>query len=386
MYAEAPQFPYIIDFEYTVECASLFFLNGAVFQLDIPVDSISFTVNSTDVAIIHSKLYGTDIQPILYEYNGITSYQWVLNNIPALESVKYLPADAREEIQLKLVVEQLSLGEYILPEVSWNGIGQWYNLLSKGKGNTVPLQDTLTIEEVYNNVIENIRYVAIQIGVGGWQPYDAVLTETRAFGDCKDMSTLLISRLNNQNIQAYPVLVLTRDKGRLDRDFPNLEFNHLITVAINGNDTTWMDPTCNSCAYGELPLMDEDIDVLVITEDGGVLRRTPASRPDDNRIIRKTSLFIVSDRTVQITAKSIIYGNYGRSLRNWFIDKTKNEKRELLEGYINRAESQFILESFSFENSDDIKEPFIINLTASTSKKVDKIGNKWYVNPYLFFR
>ena len=386
LYGEAPQFPYIIDFEYTVECKSLFYLTGETFQHYIPVDSVSFTVNSTDGTIIHSKLYGSDALPIISDYNGITSYQWVLNNIPALESIKYLPPDAREEIHLSLVCEQLSFGGYTLPEVSWYGIGMWYNELYQSKCNTVPLQESFSMEEIYNNVIENVRYVAIEIGVGGFQPYDAALTESRAFGDCKDMSTLLVSRLHNQDITAYPVLVLTRDNGRIDPDFPNLGFNHAITVAIEGNDTTWMDPTCNSCTYGELPSGDEDIDVLVVTEEGGVLRRTPASKPKDNQILRNTSLYIAADKTVHVSCQIKMFGNLGRSMRGRLDSKTKNERREYLESYINGNESLFDLSTFSFENMDDINEPFIMHIEAKGIKKVDKIGKKWYINPYLFFR
>lgn len=382
----ASQFPYIIDYEYTIECKSLFFLQGATFQHYIPVDSVSFLINNSDNTFIRSKIYGSDVQPIVSYYDGITSYHWILNNIPALESIKYLPPDAREEIHLSLVCEQLSFSGYTLSEVSWNGIGQWYNQLYQNKCNTKPLQDSLSIEEIYNNVIENVRYVAIQIGVGGWQPYDAALTESRAFGDCKDMSTLLISRLKNQNIKAYPVLVLTRDNSRIDRDFPNLRFNHVITVTIDGEDTTWMDPTCNSCVYGELPLMDEDIDVLVITEEGGVLRRTPASKPEDNQILRNTSLMISSDKYVDISCQIKFFGDKARYMRGRLEDKTKNEKKEYLENYINGHESLFSLQSFSFKNMDDINEPFIMHIKAKGKKKIDKIGKKWYINPYLFFR
>ncbi len=200
------------------------------------------------------------------------------------------------------------------------------------------------------------------------------------------MSTLLVSKLRNQNIKAYPVLVLTRGNGRIDPDFPSLNFNHLITVAIDGNDTTWMDPTCSSCAYGEIHSGDEDIDVLVVTEDGGVLRRTPASKPEDNQTLRKTVLKISADQTVQISGQYKWFGNYGRYMRNHLTDKTKNEKEEYLISYINGDETLFSLESFSFENFDDISKPFIMQIEALGKKKVDKIGKKWYVNPYLFFR
>lgn len=384
--AEAVQFPYTIDFSYTKKCVSLFYLNGATFQRDIPVDSVSFTIHNYDKTAIQSKLYGSNQSPLISNSDNEVTYQWILTKIPALERVKYLPAGARKEIELNLVCENLTLDGYTLPEISWSGIGQWYNELYDGKCNTAPLQDSLSMEDIYNRVIDNVRYVAIEVGIGGWQPYDAVLTESREYGDCKDMSTLLISRLKNQNYTAFPVLVLTRDAGRIDKDFPNLSFNHVITVAINGSDTIWMDPTCNSCTMGELPSGDEDIDVLVVTPEGGVIRRTPSSKSKDNRLLRNTTLQISPDRLVSISSVSTIYGDYAREMRNAVIDVSDDDIKGFLERYLNRKETLFKLESYSFENIDDITKPVVLHLQASMIKPLDKISNKWYINPFLFFR
>ena len=384
--AEATHFPYTIEFSYTKKCNSLLYLTGEKFQEDIPVERVSYKIFNYDNSVIHYKLYGDSTLPIESYLGDGVSYEWELNDLPALTSISYLPADAREEIKLKIVCENLAFNEYALPEVSWQGIGLWYNQLLIGKFNTPPDSDTLSIEEIYNTVINNVRYVAIEIGIGGWQPYDAVLTETRKFGDCKDMSTLLISRLRNQNYQAFPVLVLTRDNGRIDKNFPSLTFNHAITVAIHDNDTIWMDPTCNSCAFGELPGGDKDIDVLVITEDGGKIRRTPKDRPEDNQLIRNTKISIGSDRSISIVSRSVLFGQNGRGTREYLSDKSENEKSTYLERYLNRKETIFKLDSFQFENEDLISEPFVMEIKSTTLKPVDKIGNKWYINPFISFR
>ena len=44
-------------------------------------------------------------------------------------------------------------------------------------------------------VQNDIRYVAIELGVGGWQPHPAGDVCSHHFGDCKDKATLLSSML-----------------------------------------------------------------------------------------------------------------------------------------------------------------------------------------------
>jgi len=40
-----------------------------------------------------------------------------------------------------------------------------------------------------------MRYVAIEIGIGGWQPHPAADVFSHQYGDCKDKATLLSSML-----------------------------------------------------------------------------------------------------------------------------------------------------------------------------------------------
>lgn len=64
-----------------------------------------------------------------------------------------------------------------------------------------------------NYVQENIRYLGLEMGVGGFKPRPSSLVFDRRFGDCKDVTLLLLSMLNSLNIEADPVLVHTEERG-----------------------------------------------------------------------------------------------------------------------------------------------------------------------------
>src|SRR5256885_1816734 len=52
------------------------------------------------------------------------------------------------------------------------------------------------VDAIASFVQSDIRYVAIEIGIGGNQPHAAADTFKARYGDCKDKATLLSSMLN----------------------------------------------------------------------------------------------------------------------------------------------------------------------------------------------
>ena len=84
------------------------------------------------------------------------------------------------------------------------------------------------IEILSAYVQDEVHYEAIEFGRRAYIPKTARETMRDRYGDCKDLSTLLISDLQTENVRAYPALVLTRDDGYVDPSFPSFEFNHVI--------------------------------------------------------------------------------------------------------------------------------------------------------------
>jgi transglutaminase-like putative cysteine protease len=93
-------------------------------------------------------------------------------------------------------------------------------------------------------VQEQIRYVSISIGQGGYRPSLPERVLERRFGDCKDKSLLLATLLRQLGIDAQPALVNTRRGRVLDSSLPTpYAFNHAVVRMRLGNDTYWLDGT-----------------------------------------------------------------------------------------------------------------------------------------------
>jgi hypothetical protein len=121
------------------------------------------------------------------------------------------------------------------------------------------------IRAVYEMVIKRTRYVGLEFGIHGYQPYRVSQIFSRKFGDCKDKASLLVVMLKEAGIDASLVLARTRRGGDLAPEPASLApFDHAIAyVPAFG---LYLDGTAEFSGADELPSQDQDIPVLRVTD------------------------------------------------------------------------------------------------------------------------
>src|SRR6266850_586567 len=151
-------------------------------------------------------------------------------------------------------------------------------------------------------VQKKIRYAAIEIGIGGYQPHFAEETFRNQYGDCKDKVTLFRSLMKALNREVYPVLI-DADGGGLVKEFPSpLYFNHMIAAVplaageVRGPAATLdhpelgrlllFDPTDEHTTFGQLPSALHGTTAVLVRGDRGYLIETPVGVPVSNRVLR----------------------------------------------------------------------------------------------------
>lgn len=129
---------------------------------------------------------------------------------------------------------------------SWKMLGRWYAGLLAGVERDPEGMRRLVAElgadqgtprERLDRIVaflrEKVRYVAVEVGIGGYEPSAPAEVVERRWGDCKDKGLLLVELLRAAGIDAHPALIRLDAGGGIDPDFPTpLAFNHLI-VAID---------------------------------------------------------------------------------------------------------------------------------------------------------
>jgi hypothetical protein len=137
-----------------------------------------------------------------------------------------------------------------------------------------PLTDTIknandnglkTIQSIYQYVKSNI----------GWNGVYSMYADNnlnkildKKTGSSGEINILLISMLKKAGIDANPVLVRTRNLGRIENMYPVSEqFNHLIAQVVIDGKKYYLDATANSDSFGKLPWTIENTSGWVLTKE-----------------------------------------------------------------------------------------------------------------------
>jgi len=252
---------------------------------------------------------------------------WQLSDVPRIEHEPHRPPS--EALAGRMILTFLSDKNPSLSYRNWSEFGSWYTQLSTGVRNTNPALQQKVLELAPANLPllerikalarfaqKDVRYVEIQIGVGGWRPHQAGDIFTHRYGDCKDKATVLSSMLAQIGVKSYYLLVQT-DRGIFtEKSPPQAAFDHMI-LAISLPEASYaktmpamyqhptlgrlliFDPTNDLVPFGQIPPYEQDNFGLLVGEQGGDLIHMPLSNPEANGISRTTRLKLLPDGSVE---------------------------------------------------------------------------------------
>jgi transglutaminase-like putative cysteine protease/tetratricopeptide (TPR) repeat protein len=203
------------------------------------------------------------------------------------------------------------------------------------------LSDTLVLPEdnvaskaakLLTYLNDNIRYTGLELGQRSLVPATPSEVLGRRYGDCKDKSSLLVALLHAANVPAHVALLETGEGIDLAPTLPGLGlFDHAI-VFVPGAAPLWIDPASGYSEVGVLPTMDQDRQALLISENGGKLLRTPASRAADNHIVERVNIRFEDDAAAHVTETTQGWGSHALELRMNF-DAPPGQLRSNLKSY-----------------------------------------------------
>ena len=256
------------------------------------------------------------------------------------------------------------------------------------------------IDALYNYVSRQIRYVAIEIGIGGYQPHLPADVYKNKYGDCKDKATLLISMLSKIGLRGYPALVGTRGDVEADPAAPTLAtFDHMI-VALpvpaelrpavekfpaydSSSKILWMDPTSEADPLGQLPEMDQGVFALIAYPERGDLQRIPQAPPEQNGTEYAVNVQLQSDGTGAADVEAKYFGVSNSSRHMFYRGRSQSEMVKAFEERVARYVSQASFRKASIlgaeDNRQQIREEFSFNGNFATASA----GDNWFFQPLI---
>lgn len=336
-------YPYTVEYEVEIRQDQLMFIPS--WQ---PVEDENFTVEKSVFEIVcpgdynvRYKAYHYDKEPVI---NGTKekTYHWEVNNIAAVKDEYASPEWQKITPTVVAGATNFEISGFKGNMSDWKEFGKFVYSLKQNR-DKLPADVKATvhqltdkepdvkkkIEALYNYMQQNTRYISIQLGIGGWQPFDAEYVAQKKYGDCKALTNFMFSLLKEAGIRSVYTLVKAGYNRRyIHEEFPAQQFNHVILSVPLQKDTTWLECTSQTLPAGYLSGFTCNRFALMVDEDGGRLVRTPSYDYNDNLQVRKIDA--VLDENGKLSA-NVITGYSGLQQDELFKMINGTSKKEQLE-------------------------------------------------------
>lgn len=266
----------IVDVSFTLEDVAPWrpgdFYSNWVVNPGLPVRRSRLVLDAPSGVEPRVDVKNLSFAPSVRDANGRRITTWATAEVPGFKAEPFA-ADSNG------VIMRIDIGG----ASRWQEIGTWFAGLARDRFVATPalerkaaelvrgartLEDS--IEAVHRYVADEIRYVSVSLGIGGYQPRAAAEVLASGFGDCKDKAGLFIALLKPLGVKAYPVLL--NNGGEVNRKLPSIaQFDHAIAAVDRpGRSRVYVDLTASKYPWGAIPGSVQGQFALVLTSDDAV--------------------------------------------------------------------------------------------------------------------
>jgi hypothetical protein len=221
-----------------------------------------------------------------------------------------------------------------------------------------------------------MRYVSIQLGIGGFKPFPVQYVHEKKYGDCKALTNYMRYMLKAAGINSYPALVNAGyKKPPANPDFPAQVFNHVILCVPLSMDTIWLECTSNISECGVLGNFTENKNALLLTENGGLLIPTPKSNYRENFLSTSTIINISEEGGSKATSNIYCKGEFWELFHS--ISQQSNEEQKSV--FVNTFNYKNP-EHFAIQYKGDSAEGKLFSVNLEYEQHYDfKAGSKLFI-------
>jgi len=391
----APSYPITVEYDYDVKYKGT--LNYPDYRIQIPEQAVE---NSQYTAIVPVNLdlkfkeQHITLPPVMSSSGKNKTYVWQVKNV---KSTPYEEGCASYESSYPAILlspNKFSMDGHEGDLSSWKNFGEWYAKLAKGSINLSDktksfLQDMVKdaksekekINILYHYLQSNFRYVSIQLGIGGFKPFDANFVDQKKYGDCKALTNYMEAMLDAVGIVSYPALINAEyDKQPVDPAFPHNSFNHVILCVPDKKDTTWLECTSTATDPGVLGSFTENRNALLVTPNGGVLVATPRSCAAENTFHLNTKVVLNDDASGESESVMESKGEYKEEVIHYLVNEKKDDQKAYLVKRLGFTQPD------KFDLTTDQKPDSAKTFFNLKIEKVPEFtaGNKMFLNPRIY--
>ncbi len=383
------EYPFTIEYIYEVTFSDVIQFPGwhPVEDFNVAVEKSKFTLIIP--VEISNRYFEKNINSKVQIQNTPNDniYTWELSNQPAFADENFCPALSAITPVVLVAPAKVKVEGFTGDFETWAGLGMWINKLNADRNNLSAetktrikkmtegiLDERTKIKKLYEYMQNKTRYVSIQVGIGGFQPFDAETVDRLSYGDCKALSNYMKSILDAAGISSrYTLVQAGEEKPAIDTDFPSNQFNHVILCVPLEKDTVWLECTSQRNPFNYMGTFTADRQVLVVDDNGGNLIHTPELKPLSNLESRKVNVTLDQSGGGFADAKNIFHGaTYDLYIPILMSDQTDRKKMVTRRIHV----PNFELDNFTVEETKS-EMPFVTeHLNLTLNNYCTKVGEK----------
>lgn len=393
-------YPYSVEYETVTKLNGIFFLPAWVPVADdhYAVEKSSLLVQCPTSYQLRYKKFNYAGEPVEKADAKTKTYQWEVKQVQAFKQPPLSPSWQQLTPTVFLAPGDFELQDFNGNMNDWAGFGKFIYTLNKGRDKlpenikndlrqlTMQLTDnTSKVRAVYEYLQKNTRYISIQLGIGGWQTFDAGYVAEKKYGDCKALSNYMYSMLKEIGIRSNYVLIQSgNNKNRFMADFPSNQFNHMILCVPQQKDSIWLECTSQTLPAGYLSNFTSDRYALLIDSSGGKIVHTPRYGKNENTQFRKITAVMNENGHVKASVNTT-YAAWQQEYYQGMINALSKEK------ILEQLKEQLDIPSYDVErfeyNEKKLLPPVVEeNLLLQLNHYVTITGKRIFINPNIMNR
>jgi len=393
-------YPYTIEYSCEIEFNStLIFPNW----VGIPGERVS--VEKSNVVLtcpidyeFRFKTFNYPGEPARVQKEKTKSASWSVSNLPAILKEPYSPMWHELAPYIIFGPTEFQMEDYKGNMSSWKEFGKFVYALKQGRDIlpdpvrqkvhelTDGIPDTKNkIKALYNYLQKNTRYISIQLGIGGWQPFDAKYVAAKSYGDCKALTNYMFSLLKEAGIPSYYALVQSgRNEGYITDDFPSQQFNHVILCVPQQKDTTWLECTSQTLPAGYIGSFTCNRYALLVTEEGGHLVRTITYGIKENLQDRRIRAKLNEDGSLEVKTVTRYDGLQQDEIHALINQLSKDKVKEYLHEFLDFA--TYDISRFEYNEEKNTLPSVVEELDITVANYANITGKRIFIIPNIMTR
>jgi transglutaminase-like putative cysteine protease len=386
--------------EYRENIKDAKFISGFVFSSYLPQGKVTYVIKTSKDVEVHHQVLNDPLNQIRFrksEKGGLVSYEWTVENLPALKNDDHSPSVRYFAPHVVCYVKSYQTKKGKVKVISGlDDLYQWYrsfveNLNKETSPELVAVVEKIKSESpteldlvrnVFYWVQTNIQYIAFEQGMRGLIPHSGSYICEKRYGDCKDMANLIVNMLEIANVKAYHTWIGTRDLPYRYSEVPTpLVDNHMIATYIAADGQYYfLDATSDYTPFGLPSSMIQGKEALIGIDAKRYEVKTVPVMAKEKNLLFDSVVVRIDNNQLTGTGHTSLTG-YPKVFGGYDLDRAEAEDvKKSVTRLIGKGSNKFFLDDYKITGVEQRDQPTRVTYTFRIADYFQRIGDEIYIN------